>query len=673
MSSIKATKYGTGLGYIYLTNASNKILTTLKNNKRGKEQADKILLSSSSVVGETLAVATISFTSGLGDITDITIDGVSIFNTSSAITGLTITEIATNTAVAINSFSSTPNYTASVFEDTVYIFIQSGFGSTKNGSVLAVTSTATLAYNLSNLDGGTSSSDIVDAQTGYKVWIDDRVNAPAGDITDAEDVSRYIVRKPFNSPIGLDEYTISGDTINIERNSSISQISVDTQSSASTDDLKDIVSVGFNNGDLIVLSGTDENRVVTLNENGNIKLANSSTFSTGDKTNQIILQYISGVFYEVSRSPSIPLTVANLRSAGFPQEVLGYQDIELTAGGGTINLEAGVDEKYIRITGSAVTLSASWTIQGVAGAKEGDSFLIYIDQQVTLSGNSLTIFGISLTSEQALSLSTSGKKPVILAQFVNGWRGTLILNSRGRDLIDTTQLATKEDDLGNPADNGYILSSLTDGTRSWVENTLTAFNERMQIRKNMVDNATLFLEKTTTDALVGGTVNPQLDDWSEAVVQQGALINTFNLANGVWTVPESGYYYVEFRVLLALHSNTPESLVSNQSNMTSQASDGYWMKRETVSLDPTGTIDLTRTGKIGLALTPNTSSTGIVFGNSEVITDKTGKVTLYTDRIVFLNANQQVKIVYANSTDLDYYGVPVSGTNTIDFNVIKLK
>ena len=36
-----------------------------------------------------------------------------------------------------------------------------------------------------------------------------------------------------------------------------------------------------------------------------------------------------------------------------------------------------------------------------------------------------------------------------------------------------TELGTKEDDLGNPSGNGYVLSSATDGTRSWVSRKAT--------------------------------------------------------------------------------------------------------------------------------------------------------------------------------------------------------
>jgi len=468
MSFNKATKYGTGLGLIYLTNSNDTIISTFKNNKAGKEQADKMLLCSSPVIGETLALATITYTSGTGTVTDLTINGVSVFDTGTPISGATLSDLANATATAINSFSSTPNYTAQVLGETVYIFIQSGFGSSLNGSTLAATVTGTLAFTKTDLDGGTSSQDIIDAQTGIKVWINDSVSAPYGSLSGATDISSFIVRRPYNAPIDVRAYTILDGSIKVDRKGTLTQIEVDTEGLAASDNLTDIIAEGFSNGDSLIIRGLNASRVVTINELGNINLANSASFVTGDTDSVIYLQFIDGDFWEVTRSPGIPLTVEAFRSANFPQEVLGRKDVELTAGGGTLNLTPGVDEKYVRITGSSVTLTSSWTIQGAGTPKEGDTFVIYIDQQITLDGNNVTIFGIPLTDLQASSSPTSGNKPVILAEYVGAWRGTLILNSRGRDLVDTTQLATKENSLGNPLVSGYILSSDTLGNRIWA-------------------------------------------------------------------------------------------------------------------------------------------------------------------------------------------------------------
>lgn len=469
MSFTKATKYGTGLGKIYLTTFNDELIASYDNDKTGKEIADTVILASSPVIGETLAVATITYVSGSGTVTDLTIGGVSVFDTGTPISGASLSALATNTATAINSYFSSPNYTAQVLGETVYIFITSGFGSSLNGSALVSTLTGTLAATSTDLDGGTSSQDVVDAQTGIKVWINDSPSAVNGTIVGATDISSFVVRKPFNSPTDIRSYTISGGSIDINRKGSVTEILVDTEGAIASDTLTDIIALGFSNGDTLVIRGVTNARLTTLNTSGNINLANSANFVTGGNESVIVLQYIGGDFWEVSRSPGIPLTVDAFRSANFPQEVLGYKDIELTAGGGTINLTPGVDEKYIRITGSAVTLTSSWTIQGSGTPKQGDTFIVYVDQQITLDGNNVTIFGIPLTSLQASSTQASGNKCVVIGEYVVTWRGTLIANSRGRDLVDTTQLATKEDDLGNPLVNGYILSSDTSGTRAWVD------------------------------------------------------------------------------------------------------------------------------------------------------------------------------------------------------------
>lgn len=468
MSFTKATKYGTGVGKIYLTTFNDSIIATFNNNKKGKEKADMIILASSPVIGETLAVATVTYSAGSGTVTNLTVGGISVFDTSTPISGASLNDMAINTALAINSFTSSPNYTAQAIGATVYIFIQAGFGSSLNGSAVVPTVTGTLEFFNTNLDGGTSAQDIVDAQTGIKVWINDTPSAQSGTISGATDISSFVVRKPYNSPSDIRSYTISNDVINIERKGNLTEIKVDTEGAAASDGLTDIIAVGFSNGDGLIVRGVNASRVVTMVDTGNIRLANSTPFVTGNEANVIYFQFINGNFWEISRSPSIPLSVQAFRSANFPQEVLGSKDIALTAGGGTINLEPGVDEKYIRITGSPVTLSSSWTIQGVGTPKQGDTFIVYVDQEITLNGNNVTIFGISLTSLQASSTQASGNKCVIIGEYVVTWRGTLIANSRGRDLVDTTQLATKENLLGNPVVNGMVLSSDTLGVRTWI-------------------------------------------------------------------------------------------------------------------------------------------------------------------------------------------------------------
>lgn len=631
MSFTKATKYGTGLGKIYLTTFNNSIIASYDNDKKGKELANQVILASSPVIGETLAVATITYTVGSGTVTDLTIGGTSIFDTGTPISGGSLSALAVNTAIAINSYTSTPNYTAQVLGNTVYIFIASGFGSSLNNSTLAATVTGTLEFTKTNLDGGTSSQDIVDAQTGIKVWINDDVAAQFGTIVGATDISSFVVRKPFNSPADIRSYTIGGGSINIDRKGSTTEIQIDTEGALSTDTLTDIIAVGFSNGDTLIVRGVNNARLTTINTSGNINLANSANFVTGGNESVIVLQYINGDFWEITRSPGIPLTVAAFRSANFPQEVLGSKDIALTAGGGTINLEPGVDEKYIRITGSPVTLSSSWTIQGTGTPKEGDTFIVYVDQQITLDGNNVTIFGIPLTSLQASSTQASGNKCVVIGEYVVTWRGTLIANSRGRDLVDTTQLATKENVLGNPSVSGYVLSSDTLGNRAWVpQSQLNFASDRIRVRKRFDSDSTIYLEKST-DNLVGGSMNNFFTGYTETLNASGVLAATFDLATGVFTVPVSGYYYISHDMFLRFNTDfNTTSLKSSNPNMLSQRSKGYWMERQAAS-SPSFDFAITAvsTGSNTVTIVGD-QTTLFVAGKEFFISGSTGNNGLYT-------------------------------------------
>jgi len=658
MSFTKATKYGTGLGKIYLTTFTNNIIATYDNNKKGKEMANQVILASSPVIGETLALATITYTVGAGTVTDLTIGGTSIFDTGTPISGASLSALATNTATAINSYTSSPNYTAQVLGNTVYIFITAGFGSSLNGSTVVATVTGTLEFTKTDLDGGTSSQDVVDAQTGIKVWINDDVAAQFGTIVGATDISSFVVRKPFNSPTDIRSYTISGGSINIERKGSITEVQIDTEGALSTDTLTDIIAVGFSNGDTLILRGVNGARATTITTAGNINLANSANFVTGGNESVIVLQFIGGDFWEISRSPGLPLTVAAFRSANFPQEVLGSKDIELTAGGGTINLEPGVDEKYIRITGSAVTLTSSWTIQGTGTPKEGDTFIVYVDQQITLDGNNVTIFGIPLTSLQASSTQASGNKCVVIGEYVVTWRGTLIANSRNRDLVDTTQLATKEDDLGNPLVNGYILSSDTLGVRTWIPYDQDSYDSGWKVMN--AHNGTFGL------AAVEGWTNPSI-----------RVINRVVFITGQFLIPLST------SASMGNLLRTPWSSYQNPFNVDTQT---YLATTGGFSVDPNGSA-ISQTPILPTALMPTQSlivgrnvfaqRNILDTGNTHVIVLNTifNQVRLQTDgRLLIISqfdVNDSIGTAIVNFPAQQFITVADSGANVPSYSTYK--
>ena len=107
--SSELSKLGSGVGIIYLTDASNN-LTQFQyfNDKEGRDFAERQMLVSSTLSSNISATATVSVTAAGGTITLLSYNGVAVFDTSSPITGATTEAVATNLAAAINSHVSVP-------------------------------------------------------------------------------------------------------------------------------------------------------------------------------------------------------------------------------------------------------------------------------------------------------------------------------------------------------------------------------------------------------------------------------------------------------------------------------------------------------------------------------------------------------------------------------------
>jgi len=108
---------------------------------------------------ESTASGTITYTGGSGTVTDIVIDGVSIFDTGTAITGGSLAALATATAAAINAFTSIPNYTATA--DGAVVTITSDGFSEAQGEAITVTETDTLTFTTTAFTGGLNDCTIL--------------------------------------------------------------------------------------------------------------------------------------------------------------------------------------------------------------------------------------------------------------------------------------------------------------------------------------------------------------------------------------------------------------------------------------------------------------------------------------------------------------------------------
>lgn len=87
--------------------------------------------------------------------------------------------------------------------------------------------------------------------------------------------------------------------------------------------------------------------------------------------------------------------------SGTPSGATGTETQTLTNGGGTINLIPGRNENYVILDG-APTLTSSWTIQSGGVPVDGDEFWIRYKATATVGVNTITIFGIQLSANQAL-------------------------------------------------------------------------------------------------------------------------------------------------------------------------------------------------------------------------------------------------------------------------------
>lgn len=86
-----------------------------------------------------------------------------------------------------------------------------------------------------------------------------------------------------------------------------------------------------------------------------------------------------------------------------PQVAQGVASVSVPVGG-TLTLTAGINESYQRLVGSPTTLTSNYTVTaGTTGIKAGSQFQIEIAGDIILGSNTLTVFGISINTNQALN------------------------------------------------------------------------------------------------------------------------------------------------------------------------------------------------------------------------------------------------------------------------------
>lgn len=461
---------GNGIGYLYITEADGSTFVNegINNTSNGKLAVLSAGVIGAPVSGEIRGTGTLTLTGTPANLTGLTVNGVSIISGTVPAAG-SLSLMADAIRDAINVYTSSPDYYAQSSGDVVYIFTSAGVGSTANGFAVAAAAAAGMTVTATPIAGGTSPSGIYDAATGHRYFINASSTAVFGSLVGATEITKYILTRGTQTSQYVANSTISAGVIGPERILKEMDLIVDTQGGAGADDLDTILTAGYNDYDEIIIRGANPAHVVTVkNGTGNIFLANNLDWSSGNNQNVLALKKIGNNWYEEFRSPNLELTVANMRASGFATPVQGVSVVTMPTNG-TINIEPGVDKGYYVVSGSP-TLVGSVVYQidpsPATPYLDGDSVTIDYIATATPGVNNVTIFGVTLTSTQA----SSGNVVVTTTYDLSSttWYTTLVTKSNGRDLIDTTQLATKEDSLGNPAIDGYLLSSTAAGVRSWV-------------------------------------------------------------------------------------------------------------------------------------------------------------------------------------------------------------
>jgi hypothetical protein len=489
--------FGNGLGYVYITQADGTtVISNIYNDANGVQTVKSDALISAPLAGNIAAYGIINFGGAPANVTGLTVNGVSIISGVVAAAGtvaLTVQAVRDN----INAFASIPNYSAIAIGTTLYIVADPAAGSTPNGYAIAILTAMTTT--ITNMYGGTNTTGVYDVITGHRYFLNadydasgcsGAVPAVEGDLTNSVEISEYVINRGFQTSLPSEAVSVASDQLVVPRISCITVLSVDTEGGGATDDLYVIDPTSFNIGDILILRATNFARQTTVRQavgpSDNIQLANGSNFALGQPTRCIALELvsISGTlnWVEIFRSPNIDISVTNIRStSNIAIPAQGVQDNVLTLAAQIISLTPGSSPEYQRITGSGV-LAGNVSVVFAGTPKDGDHFFIDYAATVTLGAFSIVIGSITLTATQALQGGYMVYCYYEVATLT--WHCQIWKNTAGEDLVDTVQLATKENSLGNPALNGYVLTSTTTGVRSWSPlNTFVLYD-------NVANNAT---------------------------------------------------------------------------------------------------------------------------------------------------------------------------------------
>jgi hypothetical protein len=412
---------GTGLGYIYVTQPDGtSIVSALLNTPENARniKLDGLKATSVGLNRSASATITIDTITGSGSITSIaTAAGVEQFDTGTPIvyTGGVTTTAALASLIndAMNAYdeASGEDCTTVLDGSTVNAYLEASAGSGLNGSSLIVTSTGNMTNTVTAFTGGSDASELYDEGIGYRFFLNADYSAggcagegvaTADSLTNSFEITDYIIPRSMNMSIPNESLSIVDGVLTVDRSSVETLVYLDTQSAAASDNLDSILATGFVAGDKITIRGANSGRITTVRDGvGNIELEGGNNFLTADTETAITLQLKDSTWYELNRTSQSVGATSDYRTAGFGFFGIDTYNTAAVATTGTVTFNGGTDSKLQKLTGTD-TLTGNTTYALGTGVN-GDKFVLEYDAAVTEGAFALSIFGITLTTEQALN------------------------------------------------------------------------------------------------------------------------------------------------------------------------------------------------------------------------------------------------------------------------------
>jgi len=134
------------------------------------------------------------------------------------------------------------------------------------------------------------------------------------------------------------------------------------------------------------------------------------------------------------------------------------EEITLTAGGGTLNLDTTIPVRFYIVKGTA-TLTSNWTIQPSGTAVEGMVYEFKYEADINLNGNTITLFGTAIPE-------TLVDKTHQITAYYDGsdWQVNFALNvdengSLPKEIISEYNAADKQEMITIPIsfETGYLV------------------------------------------------------------------------------------------------------------------------------------------------------------------------------------------------------------------------